>query len=216
MSAGDELLRRALRYPYEMPERSFVLVGGRAVDPATVQVDASSDREPLLAYGANSSPAALAAKLGSAAEPLPAERAVLPGHDIAYSAHVSLYGAVPATLVPSAGTEVDVFVLRVTAAQRRALDTSEPNYERGEANGIPAYLSRHGALRLDGSPVALAAIAARGRGLPAMSEAEVLERVRALLAPRLSLEQFVAEAAADPAQARRWTEQLRPSRSDAG
>jgi hypothetical protein len=44
----------------------------------------------------------------------------------------------------------------------------------------------------------------------------VLERIAALLAPGSTLERFVLDAAADPAQARRWTERLRSSRNAAG
>jgi hypothetical protein len=47
--------------------------------------------------------------------------------------------------------------------------------------------------------------------LPALSEPEVLDRVRGVLAPERSLERFVLDAAADPALARRWTVLLRRS-----
>jgi hypothetical protein len=214
MDGSDEALRRALRYPYEAPGRSYALVDGRPVDPASAATDWSG-RERLLAYGANCAPEALIRKLG-AAEPLLAERIELDGYDVAYSAHLSLYGAVPGTLVAGEGTAVSAFVLHLTESQRHALDASEPNYELGEAAGMPAYLSRHGLLELDGSPVALAAVPARGRRLPALGQEEVLERVRAQLSPERSLRRFVADAASDPALARRWTEALRPSRSDAG
>jgi hypothetical protein len=208
MDGSDEALRRALRYPFPAPERSFVLERGRPRGPRPADRKRVASRERLLAYGANASPEALAAKLGEG-EPLLAERVSLTGFDVVYSAHVSTYGAVPATLAPSPGTEVAAFALHLTASQRRALDATEPNYELGEANGLPAYLSRHGCLELDGSPVALAAIPAAGRRLPVLDEPEVLERVRLLLAPDRSLEQFVLGAASDPALARRWTEMLR-------
>jgi hypothetical protein len=214
MDDFDEVLRRALRYPYATPGRSFVLAGGRALDPATAPLDLAG-REPLLAYGANAAPEALARKLGAEGEPLLAERTTLVGHDVVYSAHLSPYGAVPATLTPSAGTEIAAFVLHLTGDQRRALDATELNYEASEVEGVAVYLSRHGPLTLDGSPVALAAVPASGRLLPAMSEAQVLDRVRRLLSPRLSLEQFVATAA-DPATARCLTELLKRSRSGAG
>jgi hypothetical protein len=221
MEEAEEVLDRALRYPYETPARSFVQIGERTLEPGSVELGQAS-REPLLAYGSNTTPAVLARKLGGGA--VLARRATLTGFDAVYSAHLTLYGAVPATLAPSAATEIDVFVLYLTTAQRRALAATEPNYELvdlapgacrldggGPAPRLPAYLSRHGSLDLDGSPVAVKAIPATGRLLPAMDEREILEHVRAILAPDRSLEQLVLESAADPALARRRTEQLRPS-----
>lgn len=212
--AEEAILQRALRYPYEAPEESFALVEGRAAPPG--RAPAPVVRERLLAYGANCSPAMLAAKLGPRAEPLLAERIEVPAHDIVYSAHVSPYGAVPATILPCPGASAPAFVLHLTAAQRRALDATELNYGFAEVAGVPAYVSRHGALELDGSPVALEAVAVAGRSLPALDQRSVLARVAALLAPESSVERFVLDAAADPGQARRWTERLRSRRSAAG
>jgi hypothetical protein len=48
-------------------------------------------------------------------------------------------------------------------------------------------------LRIDGSPVALEAVPARGRTLPALTEAELLEQVRMRLAPNGAPDAFVLE-----------------------
>jgi hypothetical protein len=222
MDRTCEALQRALRYPYAIPERSFVLAGGRAVELGASELGVEA-REPQLAYGANASPEALARKLGAGHEPLPAVRARLVGFDVVYSRHLSLYGAIPATLVSSPGTAIGAFVLYPTPGQRRAIEVSEPNYELTRLDGLEclleggealpaadAHLSRHGCLELDGSPVALAAIPAAGRRLQTLSQRQVLDRVRAALAPQLGLEQFVLAAAADPALGREWTARLRP------
>ncbi|MFI5027595.1 MAG: hypothetical protein ACHQCF_01265 [Solirubrobacterales bacterium] len=223
MEDSEAVLDRALLYPYETPASSFVLAGERTLDPGSAELGPAA-REPLLAYGANVAPAVLARKLGKSAVPVLARRAMLRGFDVVYSAHISLYGAVPATLIASAPTEVEVFVLLLTTGQRSALEATEPNYEltdlgpgacRLEDGGAiprpPAYLSRHGPLEVGGSPVALAAVRASGRLLPEMSEADVLEHVRVILAPDEKLARFVLDCAADPGLARRRTEQLRPS-----
>ena len=60
-----------------------------------------------------------------------------------------------------------------------------------ELSAADAYISRHGWLALDGEAVALAAVEAAGRGLDTLHEPAVLERVRAALAPELSLDAFV-------------------------
>jgi hypothetical protein len=197
------ILRRALAYPYATPGRSYLYRGGEAHELPSGGPDLSA-RTPLLSYGANSAPEALARKL--AALPgveLPVMRAELDGFDVVYSAHVSPYGAVPATLVESPGTTTPVFVLHPTAEQRALLTASEPNYDLVElpvsfamrtkpaTRLIAAYRSKHGCLQLDGSPVALAAVRSAGRTLPELDEPAVLERVRAHVEPDADIETFV-------------------------
>lgn len=184
------ILRRALEYPYATPERSYLFREGEARElPEDVDL---TGRPPLLAYGANAAPEALARKLGPLAESeLPVLRAELEGFDVVYSSHVSPYGAVPATLLESPGATVPVFVLHPTAEQRAVLTATELNYDLVEVEGMSAYRSKHGPLRLDGAPVALAAIRASGRTLPELDQPAILERVRSHLEPRLSLEQFI-------------------------
>lgn len=184
------ILRRALEYPYATPERSYLFREGDAHElPRDPDL---SGRTPLLAYGANAAPEALARKLASLAEDaLPVVRAELEGFDVVYSSHVSPYGAVPATLLESPGTTAPAFVLHVTVDQRAALTASEPNYDLVEVNGIAAYRSKHGPLRLDGSAVALAPVRSSGRTLPELDQPAILERVRAHLKPHLSLEAFI-------------------------
>jgi hypothetical protein len=204
-SEAGEIVKRALAYPYAAPERSYVYVDGRAVELPAGGLDLTG-RLPLLAYGANAAPEALARKLASLPGlELPVLRAELEGFDVVYSAHVSLYGAVPATVIASPGTRVPTFVIFPTAEQLEPIAATERlNYERSRLRGVAcrfedgadlteldAFLSIRGPLRVAGAPVALAAIEASGRKLAAMEEPEILERVRAELAPDLDLEAFV-------------------------
>jgi hypothetical protein len=208
MDEPSEVVQRALGYPYAIPERSFVQVGEKALTPGEVAVDLSQ-RTAVLAYGANAAPEALARKLAGNTEPLPLLRATLTGFDVVYSAHISPYGSVPATLRRSPGTEVDVFVAHLTAEQLRLISATEPNYElaaleggccRCEEAGVPDELlvfeSRHGCLRIDGSEVALAAVGGRGRAFPEMDQRQLLDRLRTALRPDTDLEEFAAECAA--------------------
>ncbi len=216
MAEGEhpgEALARAAAYPYEAPRRSFVQTGERSRDLGAGELELEG-RGALLTYGSNAAPAVLARKLAALPqEPLPLVRAELADLDVVYSAHISAYGAVPATLQRSPGARAPVFVAYPTPEQLRLLTATEPNYElrllgglelRPELGSPPAevhaYLSRHGCLALAGSEVALAAVEAAGRRLPAMGEIEVLDQVRHLLAPELDLERFV-ESSLDPARA---------------
>lgn len=189
--ATAAILERALAYPYATPDRSYLYLDGEARELPGAGADLSA-RAPLLSYGANAAPDALARKL--AALPgvaMPVMKSDLEGFDVVYSAHVSPYGAVPATLLENPGTTAPVFVIYPTAEQWALLTATEPNYDLVEVNGIAAYRSKHGCLEIDGSPVALAAVRSIGRTLPELDEPAVLERVRAHLAPGLELGEFV-------------------------
>lgn len=186
------ILERALAYPYATPSRSYLYLDGEARELPGAGADLSA-RTPLLSYGANAAPDALASKL--AALPgvaMQVMRAELEGFDVVYSAHVSPYGAVPATLLENPGTTAPVFVIHPTAEQRALLTASEPNYDLVEVAGIAAYRSRHGCLEIDGSPVALAAVRSTGRTLPELDEPAVLERVRSQVEPGMALGEFVS------------------------
>lgn len=186
----DAILKRALTYPYATPEGSYLYRDGRALElPEDFD---RSDRTALISYGANAAPEALALKLATLpGVPLPVVRSQLRDFDVVYSAHVSPYGAVPATLLESPGTVVPVFVIHPTGEQRALLTATEPNYDLVEIGGAEAYRSKHGCLELDGWPVALAAVRSQGRTLPELDEPAVLERVRALIEPELELEEFI-------------------------
>lgn len=185
------ILARALSYPYATPDRSYLYRDGGAVELPPEGPDLSG-RTPLLAYGANASPEALGRKLARLpGVDLPVQRFELDGFDVVYSAHVSPYGAVPATLIESPGTIAPMFLLHPTAEQLALLTATEPNYDLVKIEGTPAYRSKHGCLEIDGAPVALAAVRSTGRTLPELDQPAILEIVRAHLRPDLSLEKFI-------------------------
>jgi hypothetical protein len=208
MDERGEAVEGALRYPFAVPPRSYVLTDEGAVAPGAVEVDSSS-RVPLLAYGSNAAPEVLRRKLGAAsADPVPVVLGRLLDLDVVYSAHLAAYGSVPATLRRSPGTEAATFVAYLTEEQLRLVAATEPNYalerlelgcrlESGaEQPDALAFLSHHGCLLVDGTEVALEAVAAEGRRFPAMSQRAVLEHVRDVLRPGQELERFVAACAA--------------------
>jgi hypothetical protein len=202
----EELVRRALAYPYHPPAGSFVQIGDRTLPVPPEEIDVAGGRA-LLAYGANASPEALTRKLAALPpEPIPVLRVSLRGWDVVYSAHVTRYGAVPAAVVASPGTVASVHLVFPNDEQLAALAATEgQNYrlERlvdfgaeleigGEGpREIDAFISVHGPLLLDGSPIALAAIPARERVFPEMAMPELLDRVRATIHPDLTLTEFV-------------------------
>jgi hypothetical protein len=216
----SDVLERAMGYPYPVPSHPFVQHGHGTLDPAEVDVD-WHDRLPLLAYGSNAAPKALAHKLALSDDPVLVVPAWLHDFDVVYSAHISPYGAVPATLQRSPGTVARVHVAQVTPEQLVLVSATEPNYEPTVLEAVDcrldgdrlvtrlsAYISRHGCLLIDGSEVALSAVRATDRKFAELSEPRVLEHVRALACPAESLEAFVLGNVTDPALAATRSAQL--------
>jgi hypothetical protein len=210
----------ALSYPFRIPARSYVMAGGhcRELDAGAPAPDVAG-RRPVLAAGSNQSPERLIRKYGTAAfGAIPVVRARLHDFDIVYSAHVSAYGSIPATLWPCPGTTVTLFINWLDRPQEtRMHETEVPsgNYHFGSFAGIRvraeqggelsaafAYISRRGALLKGGRPVALSAVAAENRRWPALGQDQVQGHVRDRLEPGRPLDAFV-RAAIDDADERR-------------
>ena len=238
----ERILARAKGYPYVAPRTSFVLTGGRvhelpagraadeiAVDDpgaAALDPEGMSVRVPVLAYGANRSAEALERKRSLSGFPAHAAIVALCARasnlDVVYSAHLTPYGSVGATLARSPGTIAEASVLLLTPEQLTAFDETEPNYTLeeldrasvaleagGRVDGVRAYVSRHGCLALDGEAAALAAIPARAHCLRELTEPEVLALVAARLGHHGELDNFILETAGDPAIAAQRTRSLR-------
>jgi hypothetical protein len=226
----DELYERALAYPWSRPERSYLLTDRTVtlLHQSTAQEQSriraaytdpdTSGRFPLLAFGSNGAPGALRLKFAHF-DGADRDVLVLAGElhdfDVGASAHPTLYGSMPATLVPSPGTAVRAALLWVTPAQLLQLTWSEVSYAFGRLDGvcftgdeesrvtedILAYVSRFGAFCVDGEPVALAAIPATARRARALTQEELLDAAaRIALGPgadaRLLLQRLFADAGA--------------------
>jgi hypothetical protein len=206
----NDVVERALGYPYGAPSGPFVQLGHQTLSPAEIEIG-REERTPVLAYGSNAAPKVLSRKLALSDQPVLVVPARLRDFDVVYSAHISPYGAIPAALQRSPGTEVWVHVIYMTEAQVGVISATEPNYEPEllegvecwleegeELNEVSAYISRHGCLLVNGSEVALAAVTATGRTLPAVAEPEAIELVRSSLCPDIDLESFVLANVTDP------------------
>lgn len=202
----DELIRLALAYPYDPPAGSFVQIGAETLPVPPQEIDVAG-RRALLAYGANASPEALTRKLAHLEpRPIAVLRVSLSGWDVVYSAHVTRYGAVPAAVVASPGTVASVHLVFPDDEQFEAIAATEgrnyrldqlvdftAEYEIGGEGPveIDAFISVHGPVLVDGSPIALAAIPARGRVFPALTTPQMIDRVRAAVAPDLTVAEFI-------------------------
>lgn len=222
MSEREEILERALTYPYEIPDRSFLQIGGRTLELPDERV--LEGRHPVLALGSNAAPEVLIRKFerGDPEDPVPVVRAALSGFDIVYSAHISAYGSIPAALQVSAETTVFTYVTYFSDSQLDLMSGTEPNYDLvlleevsceletgGSLSRVASYLSKHGCLTIGDSEVALSDVPARGRRFPTMSEPETLEHVKAELSPAQTMEDFIVENVEDPELAKARTRLLR-------
>jgi len=201
-------LERAFGYPWTRPAGSYLLTGGE-VQP--LEDLPSSERErvlseftsraggrlPLLAIGSNGSPRTLQRKF--AHFPDEQDRAMLAvtgrlhDFDVGASANLALYGSMPATLFPSAGTQARATVLWVTPAQFSQLAWSELSYrlgtlrtrfevDEGDAHfdEILVFVSRFGTFCVGEQAVALAAVPAAGRTAEALTQEQLLDAAAAL------------------------------------
>ena len=205
-----EIIDRALGYPYDIRDSSFILHKGRTVgfDPA-----ATADRHPVIAAGSNRAPQQLKRKFGDN-ETIPVEHARLHDHDVVHSAHLSTYGAVPATLRHVASTAVHVGITWLTSAQLDVMHLSElpnGNYdfvqltnirletEQGETLAeVFSYQSRRGHLAGPADEaLALAEVKADGRRLSAFTQRQALDHARCMVAADHNLHAFVHSTVAD-------------------
>jgi hypothetical protein len=190
-------LDRARDYPYEAPKGSYVLYEGEVLDLSHYNIDDMDQRTAVLAYGSNAAPSQLMRKFAATLkdEMIPVLRGFLPGFDVVFSARLSRYGAIPATLARSKGTVLETFVTCLTDGQlarmhETEIDTAKRGgYRFGVLSGVRMLVDRLGlvekihlyhygkALAQDDRPLAYAEITAKDRVLPARAHPEMLAQV---------------------------------------
>jgi hypothetical protein len=180
-------------YPWDRPAGSYLLRDGEVRPIADVDLEAfTADRHPLVTFGANGAPHRLIERFAGFADPADRDVLVLTGHlhdfDVGANVVPVPYGAVPAILFHCPGAEVRAAVLWLTPLQVETVVFAELGYRLGRLDHaqfeidevdvtidvVFAFVGRTGALRLDGQPVALAAVPARVRTARAMTQEELL------------------------------------------
>ena len=223
-TVNSRALALAKAYPFDIPEHSYLYIDGE-VRPLDTAAPGLEGRVPVLAVGSNAAPRHLKGKFGhlDGAQVIPVERARLFDFDSVYSAHVTSYGSIPATLAPSPGTELALGVTWLTADQlARMHETEGANYRFGQLSGVrveidggraldrvSAYVSVHGGLAVAGAPLGVAGIAARNRKFEEMSQLEVLAHARDRFVPGTPLDDFILGAIGDGGYRRRLSAELK-------
>ena len=153
----------------------------------------------MLAYGSNGAPSQLARKYGDVpGAVIPVLQAAVRDVDVVYSAHITRYGAIPATLAESHGTILRTSITWLSDRELEVMHESEMgsggavpgNYTFGrferlsvvsrglsENRKMSAYVSRFGALGLHEAPIALARVTAEHRTFAEYSKIAMLGAV---------------------------------------
>jgi hypothetical protein len=216
----------AKSYPFAAPEGDFLFRDGEVLPYAEI----AGPCVPVIAFGSNAAPEHLARKFADLpGTAIAVQEIEIFDMDIVFSAHLTRYASIPATLAPSPGTVVRCHLTLVPEARLPRLHESEmgrtlsatTNYSFGRLEGVKArrpdgdtvadlhaYICNHGAYRFDRGPIALSARRAEGRTFPASTESEILEAARHRLAPELSLDDFIQKALDDAGQRAAWTQAL--------
>ena len=249
-----ETAETAKRYPFPRPGYSFLYMDGEALpllslgeslEEAEVRIDGQgvpagtllrqrgitqvasiSQRTPVLAYGANAAPERLRRKFeptGTAV--FPVLQAKLRDFDVVHAAHISSYGAVPATLEHSPGTVCNIAItylddrelarMHETELRRQTYWFGQLRDIRLELDLLPpmetvsTYVGACGHIAPEGKPFALAAINAEGRRFRALSQGDAQRTIQSMLGIAGPLETFVQEVIANEAARRHRTTLLR-------
>jgi hypothetical protein len=214
----------AVSYPWERPDRSYLLTGERVelLDDlpvperdAVLERFAGGNRHRIVAIGSNAAPEQLVRKFGHFPDEEDRTVLVLAGHlhdvDVGVAAQPTIYGSLPATLFESPGTAVRAAVLLVTLAQLTQLAWSELTYRFGRLDtrfdaddehlsldAVLVFVSRFGTFCPDGRPAALAAIPARNRTAPELTQEQLLDAAAQLcLGAGADAEQLIRAVFAD-------------------
>jgi hypothetical protein len=174
------------------------------------------ERTPVLAYGSNASPEQLNRKFPSLTTDviIPVIKAQLFDFDVVYAPLLAGYGSIPATLQHSPGTIVNVFVTYLTHFQLERMHETE-GVGRGYCFGklaniklilannvslseVTSYLAMSGCLMVSDSCISLAAVTAKNRVFPQMTQMEMLAFVRDRLARNQNLDAFILENVENP------------------
>lgn len=197
--SSEQVLARALGYPYPRPSHSFLFPCGPSPAPLSPSSEAAILSDPsltfMLAIGSNAAPSRLLAKFGPSSSRIPVLAVRVSGVDVVHSACIANYGSVSATVMPCAGVVLSTHVTLLDAHQLAAMHATEGGYavvrvrtelvrmQSGvtlrDDREVLAYVWQGGPMRApDGKPRALEMFEAEGRTLESCSQREAIEVVR--------------------------------------
>ena len=196
-----------------MVDQAMLTFPEYAASVAIPDAQLTASRTPVLCYGSNASKHVLARKFAHVDDEvvIPVVAGILSDFDAVFSAHISSYGSIPATLQYSPGTQLRVFILPMTDSQLDIMHVTEGPYNFGKLDQLElafgddvvkqtvhTYISRNGALLINDTEVALQPLEADHRRFPARTEEQMLAWLRDSLAPSQALDDFIRDHINDP------------------
>ena len=184
-------------YPGEKPNYSY-LHHGHYIKPldlynqsilSILKSNNITNTYPIIGYGSNACPAQIMQKFNNKDEKIPILRGRLKNYDIIYSAKSTTYGSIPATIIESKGTIVEVWIQLLTKKQLEHMTKTESNYylvkidkkieiENGEIiSPAYAYIHKSGAFSINKQPIALADIPAFKRKFLSLNQTQILKHI---------------------------------------
>ncbi|MHA1536486.1 MAG: hypothetical protein ACTSUD_02935 [Alphaproteobacteria bacterium] len=195
-STDDDRLARALGYPFDIPDNSFVYEDGQT--RAFENPGERDGRIPVIACGSNRAPKQLAWKYrGQRKTKIPVERAWLADFDVVHVAHLTSYGSIAAALQHVEAMRVEVSINWLTEDQLALMHETESigeHYHYAQLNKIAldgevggrldsafTYTTILGCLSVAGKLAGLAAVRAEQRPHATMTQPEIQSHVRGRL-----------------------------------
>lgn len=186
--------------------------------------------EPVVGYGSNPAPSQLsrkyAADISSGDAVIPVMKGYLSGYDVTWTPVFVDYGAMPATITPSPGTRVDIWVTwlpdSLVAQMSRTehvgvhlyalatLTKADYAFDGPDPAPLKLYVSCFGALTIDGRTLAVAAVPALHRRFRAMTSSQALAAVAPTIGWRGSVLDLLYANVSDPQGRARRSDKLRP------
>lgn len=159
---------------------------------------------PVVGYGSNPAPSQLERKFRAKSLEgdvvVPVMKGSLKDFDVVWTPVFVSYGAMPSTITPSPGTEVDVWITWLDEKAVEAMDATEHadparrplyvrsilknaefNFDGPQPKAIDLYVSCFGPLTINGRTFAVEAVPAKGRSFHPVSSAEALAAVVPIL-----------------------------------
>ncbi|MBU9723272.1 MULTISPECIES: hypothetical protein [Bacillaceae] len=231
----NEQYNRAITYPYMQKSNSFIYY-----DDTTLNIDrkllieigsekahineflrkqgypnfSQKNYTPVLAIGSNGAPEQLARKFKDKENTIiPVIKAKLYDFDVVYSAHITSYGAAPATLQVSQGTKVDLKVTYLTNELLEIMNKTESvgvnydlvnlknvkvEFENGHVlSTVYCYISNHGCLTINNECIPLTATRADNRKYESMTTQDVLKKINQVHGEGLGFKHFIHKLIVD-------------------
>lgn len=203
----EAIVQFALSYPFARPTTSFIFHNGE-VSPLPAGFKPPQGHRAVLAIGSNAAPEQLRRKYTKPVT-IPVLAIETHGLDVVYTAHISRYGSVPATVVASPDTVTQMFATFLDADALRRMHETEGGYllcrlrqtqfqrivwkdDIPIPDQVYVYVCANGALVAPNSPVALSEIVATQRRFRSLTQPEIM-RVMADVTgfAEESVEQFI-------------------------